>query len=283
MHSHSHSNTHMGWLRLVGSSKLYVSLAEYSLFYRALFQKRPILLGSLLIVATTYLCHRLFISAFAPQHASIHWKTLQHPATPCNTLQHPATPCNTLQHTAAQCSTLKARVRDGIERMWVQKAYHIYIFAVTLQDTAATPCNTLQETARHCKTLQHTATHCNALQHTATHCNTLQHTASTRARQNWNERKWVHRAWHTYIRIPTATHCRNCNTLQHTATHCERVCGNWINREWVHRAYHIFFSALPLQHTATHYSTLQHTATQNERACGDWIERAWLHTAWHLF
>jgi len=117
MHSHSHSNTHMGWLRLVGSSKLYVSLAEYSLFYRALFQKRPILLGSLLIVATTYLCHRLFISAFAPQHASIHWKTLQHPATPCNTLQHPATPCNTLQHTAAQCSTLKARVRDGIERM----------------------------------------------------------------------------------------------------------------------------------------------------------------------
>ena len=31
----------MGWLRSVGSLKLYVSFAEYSLFYRALLQKRP--------------------------------------------------------------------------------------------------------------------------------------------------------------------------------------------------------------------------------------------------
>ena len=31
----------MGWLRLVGSIKLQVSFAEYSLFYRALLQKRP--------------------------------------------------------------------------------------------------------------------------------------------------------------------------------------------------------------------------------------------------
>ena len=29
----------MGWLRLVGSLKLYVSFAEYRLFYRALLQK----------------------------------------------------------------------------------------------------------------------------------------------------------------------------------------------------------------------------------------------------
>ena len=43
---------HMGWLRLVGSLKLYVSLAEYSLFYRALLQKRSIILRSVLIVAT---------------------------------------------------------------------------------------------------------------------------------------------------------------------------------------------------------------------------------------
>ena len=45
----------MGWLRLVGSFKLEVSLAEYSLFYRALLQTRPIILRSLLIVATPYL------------------------------------------------------------------------------------------------------------------------------------------------------------------------------------------------------------------------------------
>jgi len=43
-----------GWLRLVGSLKLQVSFAEYSLFYRALLQKRPIILKSLLIVATPY-------------------------------------------------------------------------------------------------------------------------------------------------------------------------------------------------------------------------------------
>jgi len=40
-----------GWLRLVGSLKLLVSFAEYSLFYRALLQKRPVILRSLLIVA----------------------------------------------------------------------------------------------------------------------------------------------------------------------------------------------------------------------------------------
>jgi len=41
----------MGWLRWVGSLKLQVSFAEYSLFYRALLQKRPIILRRLLIVA----------------------------------------------------------------------------------------------------------------------------------------------------------------------------------------------------------------------------------------
>ena len=51
----SRQSTHMGWLRLVGSLKLQVSFAEYRLFYRALSQKRPIILRSLLIVATPYL------------------------------------------------------------------------------------------------------------------------------------------------------------------------------------------------------------------------------------
>jgi len=44
----------MEWLRLAGCLKLYVSFAEYSLFYRALSQKRPIILRSLLMVATAY-------------------------------------------------------------------------------------------------------------------------------------------------------------------------------------------------------------------------------------
>ena len=42
----------MGWLRWVGSLKLQVSFAEYSLFYRALLQKRPTILRCLLMVAT---------------------------------------------------------------------------------------------------------------------------------------------------------------------------------------------------------------------------------------
>ena len=42
----------IGWLRLVGSLKLQVSFAEYCLFNRALLQKRPIVVRSLLIVAT---------------------------------------------------------------------------------------------------------------------------------------------------------------------------------------------------------------------------------------
>ena len=45
-------NNRMGWLRVVGSLKLYVSFAEYRLFYRALLQKRPVISRSLLIVAT---------------------------------------------------------------------------------------------------------------------------------------------------------------------------------------------------------------------------------------
>jgi len=48
--------TPMGWLQLVGSLKLYVSSAEYSLFYRALLQKRPKFLRRLLIVVTPYIC-----------------------------------------------------------------------------------------------------------------------------------------------------------------------------------------------------------------------------------
>jgi len=53
----------MGWLRSVGSFKLHISFAEYRLFYRALLQKRPMILRSLQIEATpyqnmSYFCHK---------------------------------------------------------------------------------------------------------------------------------------------------------------------------------------------------------------------------------
>jgi len=44
----------VGWLRLIGSLQLWVSFVAYCLFYRALLQKRPLILRSLLIVATPY-------------------------------------------------------------------------------------------------------------------------------------------------------------------------------------------------------------------------------------
>jgi len=59
----------MGWLRLVGSLKLLISLAEYRLFNRALLQKRPIIWRSVLIVATPY---------FAVDGSLIHGSRSQH-------------------------------------------------------------------------------------------------------------------------------------------------------------------------------------------------------------
>ena len=75
----------MGWLRLVGSLKLQVSFAEYRFFYRALLQKRPINLRSLLqsillcLAATNVRQHETFkrmffytvmwLYALLPQHA----------------------------------------------------------------------------------------------------------------------------------------------------------------------------------------------------------------------
>jgi len=47
----------MGWLRLVGSLKLEVSFAENRLFHRTFLQKRPIILRSLLLVATPYVLY----------------------------------------------------------------------------------------------------------------------------------------------------------------------------------------------------------------------------------
>jgi len=62
----SYYMTHMGgWLWFIGSLKIQVSFAEYSLFYRALLQKRPMFLGRLLIVATSdHMTHDSFIETW---------------------------------------------------------------------------------------------------------------------------------------------------------------------------------------------------------------------------
>jgi len=54
VHTSRCMHMNMGRLPLVGSLKLQVSFAESSHFYRALLQKRTIILRRLLIVATSY-------------------------------------------------------------------------------------------------------------------------------------------------------------------------------------------------------------------------------------
>jgi len=52
---------YMGWLRLVGSLKLQVSFAKEPYKRDDILQKRPIILRSLLIVATPYHVVPLFL------------------------------------------------------------------------------------------------------------------------------------------------------------------------------------------------------------------------------
>jgi len=58
--------THMGWLRSVGSIKLQVSFEEYRLLYRALLQKRPIIISILLTEVTP--CHDAHVSSYTVPH-----------------------------------------------------------------------------------------------------------------------------------------------------------------------------------------------------------------------
>jgi len=62
----------MGWLRLVGSIKLQVSFAEYRLFYRALLQKRPVILSIQLTEATPHMYWDTYINRQANIDMSMH-------------------------------------------------------------------------------------------------------------------------------------------------------------------------------------------------------------------
>ena len=95
---------HMGWIRLVGSLKLQVSFAEFSLFDRALLKKRPVILRSLLIVATPYLYMSLPYNS-AIQHQCKSAGVLQYVAVCCSVLQSP--PYNTSARVQVCCSVLQ--------------------------------------------------------------------------------------------------------------------------------------------------------------------------------
>jgi len=110
----------MGWLRLVDSIKLEVSFAGYHLFYRALLQKRPIILRRLLIVATPYTFHVNHISkyghirhllqcvaAYLSCAVEVYCSALHCVAVCCSALQCVAVLCIALQCVAVCCSVLQ--------------------------------------------------------------------------------------------------------------------------------------------------------------------------------
>ena len=66
--------THKGWLRVVGSLKIYVSFAKEPYKRDDILQKRPMILKSLLIVATPYVyaaarqgCDTLALTPYTPK------------------------------------------------------------------------------------------------------------------------------------------------------------------------------------------------------------------------
>ena len=137
-----------------------ISSAENRLFERALLQKRPIIVRSLLIVATAYTCsnhththaflNRLYLSLFL--------------ASPLS-LTHITSTNSHARMLFFPSQIFKAAAGPSNE--------------ISVEDFLQVHCNTLQHTATHCNTLQHTATHCSTLQHTAARCSTLQHTATS--------------------------------------------------------------------------------------------------------
>jgi len=79
------STCHMGWLRLVGSLKLWVSFAEYSLFCRALLQKRPQHTASRCVAVIV--SYRKWISRFHLSRCGAMCCVLQCDAVCCSVLQ----------------------------------------------------------------------------------------------------------------------------------------------------------------------------------------------------
>ena len=165
-------------------------LWEFSLFYRALFQKRPIKETNILPPDASpqpNSCYFNWILCTAPQHklqhtdaVATHWcinlaefslfqlNFLQHTATRCNTLQHTATHCNTLQHTATHCNTLR----------WMHITIHPHHRRTSTYISTQVACACVHtHTDKHIHTHTHTHTHTHPLHiHTHTHTHAHAHT-----------------------------------------------------------------------------------------------------------
>jgi len=183
--------THMGWLRLVGSLKTYVSFAEEPYKRDHILPQRPIILGSLLIVATPYCNVWIFVCQPTNTYSNV-WN-----------VSHIHIMCGMVQHTATHCNT---------------HIPHIHVM-----------CGMLQHTATHCNTLQHThSTHTRNVRNGATHCNTLQHTHSTHTHNVWNvcTDTYSNACTDSLRALPICMHTEiyGNNTLFSTGLQCVAVC-----------------------------------------------------------
>jgi len=97
IHLHSHMTVHayvymtfrnadMGWLRLVGSLKLYVSFAKEPYNRDYFLQKSSVILRSLLFVATLYLkvCECMYEKPKFDLHKCVHYRVTEEPCRLCS-------------------------------------------------------------------------------------------------------------------------------------------------------------------------------------------------------
>ena len=189
-------SVHMGWLRLVGSLKSYVSFAEYRLFYRALLQKRPPILRSLLIEATPYVLYRLLHMTFLPMSQCICDMCLRLSAYVIYRALH-RTYAPTSQYISdmkSQSISLMTRPHSRVyhdlcaditydKYFWYEFAHETWRVCVSrsayltwlmwLCHMTYVPMSQkcILDMNRHTSHGEGTAVRCNTLQHTATHCN----------------------------------------------------------------------------------------------------------------
>jgi len=173
--------SNMGWLRWVGSIKVYVSFAKEPYKRDYILQKRPIILSRLLIVATPYVLQNTILyntcSYVQITYDLYIWYVL------CNIyiLMH-------MQHVHIHLHLHMCVYMHIYVYMHLPTRYIFWNtrnmlqgppFRISVRWSAdgfgTTHCNSLQHTAIHCNTLQCTATHCNTLQRLTTPRNALYH------------------------------------------------------------------------------------------------------------
>jgi len=133
----------MGWLRLVGSLKLQVSFAEYRLFYRALLQKRSIILRSLLIVATPQVYAKT--NVYAHVHAHAHCRALS--------CAHARTHTHSLSIALSLSLTLSLFLALSLSRFSLSHTHTNQFSQGQFYFTSSTALSSLENTGLFCRAL----------------------------------------------------------------------------------------------------------------------------------